>query len=55
MGFCISVPSNVNALPQYKQYKNVSSESVGFILYDRRPNETESAYTGDYMYYEIML
>ena len=30
-------------------------ESVGFILYDRRPNEPESAYTGDYLYYEIML
>ena len=30
-------------------------ESVGFTLYDRKPNETESAYTGDYLYYEIVL
>ena len=30
-------------------------ESVGFTLYDRKPNETESAYTGDYLYYEILL
>lgn len=30
-------------------------ESVGFVLYDRKPNETESAYTGDYLYYEIVL
>ena len=29
-------------------------ESVGFALYDRKPNETESTYTGDYLYYEIM-
>ena len=29
-------------------------ESVGFTLYDRKPNETESTYTGDYLYYEIM-
>ena len=28
-------------------------ESVGFRLYNRKPNETESAYTGDYLYYEI--
>ena len=30
-------------------------ESVGFRLYDRKPNATESAYTGDYLYYEIVL
>jgi len=31
------------------------AESVGFSLYDRKPNDTESAYTGDYLYYEIVL
>ncbi|MCR5622427.1 MAG: hypothetical protein K6G18_11325 [Treponema sp.] len=30
-------------------------ESVGFKLYDRKANETESAFTGDYLYYEIVL
>ena len=30
-------------------------ESSGFTLYDRKTNETESAYTGDYLYYEIVL
>ena len=30
-------------------------ESVGFRLYDRKPNATESAFTGDYLYYEIVL
>lgn len=30
-------------------------ESVGFILYDRKTNASESAYTGDYLYYEIIL
>lgn len=30
-------------------------ESVGFKLYDRKKNDTESAYTGDYLYYEIDL
>lgn len=30
-------------------------ESVGFTLYDRKVNNTESAYTGDYLYYEINL
>ncbi len=30
-------------------------ESVGFKLYDRKTNDSESAYTGDYLYYEIML
>lgn len=30
-------------------------ESVGFCLYDRKINETESAYTGDYLYYELNL
>jgi ribosomal protein S18 acetylase RimI-like enzyme len=30
-------------------------ESAGFKLYDRKTNETESAYTGEYLYYEIVL
>jgi hypothetical protein len=30
-------------------------ESVGFKLYNRKPNETESAFTGDFLYYEIVL
>ena len=30
-------------------------ESVGFALYDRKPNNTESAYTGDYLWYELIL
>lgn len=30
-------------------------ESVGFQLYDRKRNESESAFTGDYLYYEIIL
>ena len=30
-------------------------ESAGFVLYDRKPNRTESAFTGDYLYYEIIL
>jgi predicted acetyltransferase len=30
-------------------------ESVGFKLYDRKLNETESAFTGDYLYYEILI
>ena len=30
-------------------------ESVGFQLCDRKPNHTESAYTGDFLYYEIIL
>ena len=30
-------------------------ESAGFVLYDRKPNRTESAYTGDYLWYEIIL
>ena len=30
-------------------------ESVGFVLYDRKPNESESAFTGDYLYYEMIL
>lgn len=30
-------------------------ESAGFKLYDSKPNDTESAYTGDYLYYEIIL
>lgn len=30
-------------------------ESVGFKLYDRKQNKTESAYMGDFLYYEILL
>ena len=30
-------------------------ESVGFKLFDRKKNETVSAYSGDYLYYEIRL
>ena len=30
-------------------------ESAGFVLYDRKANETESAYTGDYLWYELVL
>ena len=30
-------------------------ESAGFVLYDRKPNLTESAFAGDYLYYEIIL
>ena len=30
-------------------------ESAGFTLYDQKPNDTESAYTGDYLWYEMVL
>lgn len=30
-------------------------ESVGFVLYDRKANNTDSAYNGEYLYYEISL
>lgn len=30
-------------------------ESAGFVLCDRKPNNTESAYTGDFLRYEILL
>ncbi|MBR2948380.1 MAG: GNAT family N-acetyltransferase [Lachnospiraceae bacterium] len=30
-------------------------ESVGFQLYDRKVNNSESAFTGDYLYYEIRI
>ena len=30
-------------------------EAAGFVLYDRKPNRTESAYTSDNLYYEIIL
>ena len=43
----VSTNSNLIAPKNY--------ESVGFKLYDRKVNNTESAYTGDYLYYEIML
>ena len=29
-------------------------ESVGFRLHDRKPNRTETAYTGDYLHYELI-
>lgn len=25
------------------------------IMYNRKPNDTESAFTGDFLYYEIVL
>ena len=43
----VSTNSNLVAPKNY--------ESVGFKLYDRKKNDTESAYTGDYLYYEISL
>ena len=30
-------------------------ESAGFVLYDRKPNDTESVFAGDYLYYEMIL
>lgn len=30
-------------------------ESVGFILYDRKINDSESAFAGDYLYYRIWI
>lgn len=30
-------------------------EGVGFKLYDKKKNDTESSYMGDYLYYEIKL
>ena len=30
-------------------------ESVGFILYDRKSNDSESAFSGNYLYYKIVL
>lgn len=30
-------------------------ESVGFRLYDQKKNDSDSAHTGDYLYYEIVL
>lgn len=30
-------------------------ESVGFVLVDRKPNNTETAYAGDYLHYELIL
>lgn len=29
-------------------------ESVGFVLVDRNPNNTETAYAGDYLYYGLV-
>ena len=45
----IIVCTNSNLIASYNY------ESVGFVLYDRKPNYTESAYTGDYLYYEIVI
>ena len=30
-------------------------ESVGFVLYDRKENQSDSFYTGAFLYYEIVL
>lgn len=30
-------------------------ESAGFRLYDRKVNDTESAFSGDYLYYKMVL
>lgn len=30
-------------------------ESVGFSLYSSKPNDTDSAFSGDYLYYRILL
>ena len=30
-------------------------ESAGFALYDRRENRGETAFSGDYLYYRILL
>ncbi len=30
-------------------------ESVGIKLYNRKTNNSEDSYTGDYLYYEIIL
>lgn len=30
-------------------------ESVGFVLYDSKPNNSETAFSGDYLYYKIEL
>lgn len=30
-------------------------ESAGFTFYDRKPNDSESAFSGDYLYYRILL
>lgn len=30
-------------------------ESVGFKLYNRKTNDTETAFSGDFLYYEIVL
>lgn len=58
------------ALRRIKQYKNLKRiivctnsnlaapknyESVGFKLYDTKKNDSESRYTGAYLYYEIKL
>jgi len=37
------------------EYPLFNGESVGFKLYDRKTNDNESSYTGDYLYYEIVL
>lgn len=29
-------------------------ESLGFVLVDRKPNNTETAYTGAYLHYELV-
>lgn len=36
------------------EFKKFTDFSRG-TMYDRKENETESAFTGDYLYYEIIL
>lgn len=43
----VSTNSNFVAVRNY--------ESVGFVLYERQLNNTESAFAGDYLFYEIRL
>ena len=30
-------------------------ESVGFVLYDRKKNHGDTAFSGDYLYYRVQL
>lgn len=45
----IRVHTNSNLIAQ-KNY-----ESVGFVLYDRKKNQSETAFSGDDLYYRIKL
>lgn len=47
---------NLNKIGEFIQISRKKNyESVGFTLYDRKMNDTESAFTGDYLYYEIVF